>query len=159
METLERFISEVKFFDGFPEEFTHIIVGCASNMVVKKGEYFFHESDEAHRFFAVREGIVAIEVKCPGHGSITMQTVDAGEVFGWSWLFEPHIWRYSARAQQDTRAFAFDGECLRKKIENNHHLGFELTLRFAHVVIDRLASCRMQLLDVCKKPENMIFAE
>ena len=159
METLERFISELDFFKGFPEKFINLIYGCASNVVLKQGEYFCHEGENVTHFYAVRSGKVAIDIPYPGRGNITIQTIGPGEVFGWGWLFHPYQSRFSARVQSDVRAFAFDGTCLRNKLEENHHLGYELIQRFAYVIIDRLEASRRQLIDVCTQPENMIFAE
>ena len=43
---------------------------------------------------------------------------------------------------------AFDGACLRGKVEQDHELGYLLMKRFAANVVDRLQATRMQLLDV-----------
>ncbi len=46
------------------------------------------------------------------------------------------------------RATSFDGACLRGKSESDHELGYELMSRFAQVMIERLQSTRLRLLDV-----------
>jgi CRP-like cAMP-binding protein len=75
-------------------------------------------------------------------------TLGAGDILGWSWLFPPYRWKFSARTMEETRALAADGKCLREKAERDHDLGYELLKRFAHVVEERLEATRLQLLNV-----------
>jgi CRP-like cAMP-binding protein len=108
----------------------------------------FREGDEANQFFLIREGRVAIEVFSEARGPVTIQTLNAGEILGWSWLVPPYFWRFDARAVDEVRALALDGKCLREKCETDPRLGYELLKRFALVITRRLEATRMQLLDV-----------
>ena len=57
---------------------------------------------------------------------MVIETLDPGEIVGWSWLFPPYVWHFDARAVDDVRAVAFDGACLRGKCEADHGLGYDL---------------------------------
>lgn len=146
--TLEPIIRQHPFFQGLDERYLKLIVGCARNVRFDVDEAIFREGEPADQFYLIREGRVAVQVNVPGRGAITLQTVDAGDVLGWSWLFPPYRWRFSARALQPTRALAFDAQCLRAKCERDHDLGYELVKRFARVVTERLEAARLQLLDL-----------
>ena len=74
--------------------------------------------------------------------------MEAGEVFGWSWLFPPYRWHFDVQALDLTRALVFDGQCLRAKCEADHDLGYALMQRFAQVIVQRLQATRLQLLDL-----------
>jgi hypothetical protein len=63
-------------------------------------------------------------------------------------LFPPYRWLFDARALSRVRATAVDGACLRGKCEDDPVLGYDLMSRFAQVIIDRLQSTRLRLLDV-----------
>jgi hypothetical protein len=91
---------------------------------------------------------VQLEIFAPGRGAVTIQTVDEGDVVGWSWLFPPFRWHFDARALDSVRAVAFDGACLRDKCDDDHSLGYELLRRFSPVMLARLQATRLQLLDV-----------
>ena len=91
---------------------------------------------------------MALRIHSERRGPLTILTLGAGDILGWSWLFPPYRWKFSARAIEDTRAFAADGKCLREKAERDHDLGYELLKRFAHVVEERLEATRLQLLNV-----------
>ena len=77
-----------------------------------------------------------------------IETIESGEVIGWSWLFEPYRWHFDARALTDVRATAFDGACLRGQGVTDPALGYELMSRFAQVLIERLQWTRLRLLDL-----------
>ena len=124
------------------------IAGCATNVRFKAEEFLYREGDEANNFFVLREGKVAIEAFSPKRGAITIQTLTAGDVLGWSWLFPPYHTHFGARAIEPTRAICLDGKCLRNKCEQDHDLGYELMKRFSEVMIQRLQATRLQLLDI-----------
>jgi CRP-like cAMP-binding protein len=146
--TLEPIIRKHPFFQGLDEPYLKLIIGCARNVRFDLDKAIFREGEPADRFYLIREGLVAVQVNVPGRGAMTLQTVGAGEVLGWSWLFAPYRWRFSARALQPTRALAFDGKCLRAKCERDHDLGYELLKRFSRTVTERLEATRLQLLDL-----------
>jgi CRP-like cAMP-binding protein len=148
METLESILSEHPFLRGLDAPHLELITGCASNVRFNKGDFIFREEEEADRFFLIRHGLVALDVFVPERGSVTIDTIQEGEVLGWSWLFPPYRWHFDARALQLTRAVAFDGKCLRDKCDRDHDLGYEMVRRFAEVIMQRLQSARLQLLDL-----------
>lgn len=148
MRTLETILAEHPFFRGLPERHLKVIVGCASNVSFEEGETIFREGEEANCFYLIRQGRVALEVYAAGIGTITIQTLDAGDILGWSWLVPPYRWHFDARVVEPVRAIALDGECLRRKCEDDHDLGYELLKRFAEIITQRLQATRLQLLDV-----------
>jgi CRP-like cAMP-binding protein len=147
-QNLELIVREQPFFHGLDERHIKLIAGCAKNVRFDGGKVLFRESDAANQFFLIREGQVAIEVMVPQRGINTIQTVQEGEVVGWSWLFAPYRWHFGARTQRPTRALAFDGKCLRAKCERDHDLGYELFKRFSHLMSARLEATVLQLLDL-----------
>lgn len=148
MNTLEPILAEHPFFRGLEPRYLSIVAGCASNARFAAGEFIAREGQEADRFFLVRAGRVALEIFVPNKGAVTVQTLEEGDILGWSWLIPPYRWRFDARAAELTRAIALDGKCLRTKCEQDHDLGYELLKRFADIVGQRLESTRLQLLDL-----------
>ena len=148
METIEGTLQGVPLFEGLTPDELALIAGCGSNVRFREGDLLFREGDDASTFYLVRHGSVALEMFVPGRGPVTIETLDAGEVVGWSWLFPPHRWHFDARALSLVRATSFDGACLRGKCEGDPRLGYDLMSRFAQVMIDRLQWTRLRLLDV-----------
>lgn len=148
MENLEKILSDHPFFKDMKSEYLSLIVGCASNVRFNEDEIIFSEGEEANKFYVIREGVVALDIHDPGSGRITIDTLEDGEILGWSWLVPPYYWRFDARVIMRTRAIALDGECLRNKCEADHNLGYELLKRFSLIMEQRLQATRLQLLDV-----------
>lgn len=148
METLEQTLAEHPFFHGLEPRYLQLAVGCASNVRFDAGEFILREGEEANHFFLIRHGKVSLEVFAPNRGSLAIQTLEEGDILGWSWLIPPYQWRFDARAVELTRAIALDGKCLRAKCEEDHDLGYELLKRFTAILGRRLDATRFQLLDL-----------
>lgn len=148
METLERIIAEHPFFEGLDSCYSELLTGCASNVRFAAATYLFKEGEEANQFYLIRAGKVALEMFTPYSRPLTVETLEQGDVLGWSWLVPPYIWNFHARALQETRAIALDGKCLRAKCEQDHDLGYEVLKRFSQLMVRRLHATRYQLLDV-----------
>ena len=148
IQTFEKVLAEHPFFAGMAEPHLDTVTGCVANEVFKPGEFIFREGQQADHFYLIREGRVAVEVFVPNRGPVTIETVEGGEVLGWSWLFSTYKARFDARALNSVRALSLDGACLRTKCEKDPTLGYELLKRFTEVVVSRLEATRMQLLDL-----------
>lgn len=148
---LESMLEDIPLFEGLGSEALTLLAGCAGNVRFDEGASLIQRGDPADVFYLIRHGSVALETYVPGRGSVMIETLEAGEVLGWSWLFPPYRWHLDARALTLVRATGFDGACLRGKCENDPALGYELMSRFAQVLIDRLQWTRLRLLDVYGK--------
>ncbi|MBF0248842.1 MAG: cyclic nucleotide-binding domain-containing protein, partial [Alphaproteobacteria bacterium] len=152
VEGLDKLLAEHPFFDGMNEDMRKTLSGCARNERFGPGEFVAHEGDPADRFYFVRAGAIALEFHVPGCNPIVLETLHGGEVFGWSWLVPPYAWTYDIRVLELTRLISLDGACLRKKLNKDHELGFELYSRFVPVMAKRLSSARLQLSEMDGRP-------
>ena len=148
MEGYETLLSEQHFLNGIEEKHLEAIADCACYVRFRKGEFLFHEGEYARRFYIISSGKVALETFAPERGPLIIETIEDGDVLGWSWLFEPYRWHFDAVAQTDITAVAFDALCLRGKCDADHDLGYELVKRFSQVIMERLQATRLALLDV-----------
>ena len=148
MRRLDEVLRDVPFFAGMSEEQLALIAGCGAHTSFAAGDVLFREGDAADAFYVVRHGTVAIDLHSPTRGALTVETIESGEVIGWSWLIPPHRWHFDARAITPVRATVFDGACLRGKCDDDPALGYDLMKRFAQVFVERLQWTRLRLLDV-----------
>ena len=148
METMEELLGGHRFFSGLDADALRLMVSCASNVHFAAGEYLFCEGEAASRFYVLREGRVALEIHSPSRGPVIIDTMDEGEVLGWSWLIPPYRYFGDARAVTPVRATALDGACLRGKCEADAQLGYQLLKRVTAVMYQRLESARVRLLDL-----------
>ena len=148
MRTLEDILAATPLFAGMSDARLSLVAGCGTNVAFAAEDVLFHERGQADTFYVLRQGRVALELHSPTRGPVTIETLDAGEVLGWSWLFPPYQWHFGARALTPVRATAFDGACPRRKCDEDPALGYELVTRFAQVILERLQWTRLRLLDV-----------
>ena len=112
------------------------------------GTRLFEEGQRADRFWLVREGRVDLQTQIPGRGGVVLDSLGRGAVLGWSWLFPPYRWHFSASAGEVTSAIEFDAAAVREQCQREPALGFQLAIRFTEVVVDRLQSTRLRLVDM-----------
>ena len=148
MQTIDQLLRDSPVFAGIDDERLAFIAGCASNVTFDGDHRLFHEGDPADTFYLVRHGTVALETFVATRGPMLIETLEPGEIVGWSWLFPPYRWHFDARTLTPVRATVFDGACLREKCETDPQLGYLLMTRFAQVLIDRLQWTRFRLLDL-----------
>jgi len=147
-----QLLAEHPFFAGLDEDVLALLVGCAENAHFRAGEMLFRSGTPADRFFVVRSGRVALELVAPGRAPLVVETADAGEVVGWSWLVPPYQWFCDGQAVEETSVVALDGACLRAKCATDPGFGFQLLSRVSHVMYDRLQATRVRLLDLYGTP-------
>ena len=148
MQTMEEVLGSQPFFAGLNAGAMRLIAGCASNVHFAEGEFLFEEGHEADQFWVIRRGRVAMQMESPGQGAIVTDTMDEGEVVGWSWLVPPYRFFADGRAVTPVSATALDGACLRGKCEADPELGYQLLKRVTSVMYQRLQSTRIRLLDL-----------
>ena len=148
MRTIDTLLEDVPIFQGMSPDAIDLLAGCATNIRFADDEMLFREGDDADVFYVIRHGRVALEPFVPTRGAVTIETVDPGEVVGWSWLFAPYRWHFDAKALGLVRATRFDAACLREKCERDPAFGYDLILRFTQVLIERLQWTRLRLLDL-----------
>jgi CRP-like cAMP-binding protein len=148
MHGIENLLADVPVFADLGARELETVAGCGRNVRFDAGQQLFREGDAADVFYVVRHGSVAVETFVPARGPMMIETIEAGEVIGWSWLFPPYRWHFDARALTQVRATSFDGACLRGKCDADPALGYTLMSRFAQVLIERLQWTRLRLLDL-----------
>jgi CRP/FNR family cyclic AMP-dependent transcriptional regulator len=148
VQTIEQLLAEAKAFNGMESGHLELIAGCAQNKTFREGEYLMREGELANSFYVVRLGRVALEIFVPQRGGVVIETVEGGDLVGWSWLMPPYKVHLDARAVGDVHVVAFDAACLRGKADEDPELGYELMRRFIPVIVERLQATRVRMLDV-----------
>jgi CRP/FNR family transcriptional regulator, cyclic AMP receptor protein len=144
----ENVISKHPFFEGMSVHHVRLLCDCSMPMNFATGEWIFREGDIANRFYLIQKGKVALEAYVQLKGHTCIQLLGAGDVLGWSWLFPPYIWHFSARALEPIDAIFIYGTPLREQCESDHDLGYELMKRMAELMMKRLQATRWQLLGI-----------
>jgi CRP-like cAMP-binding protein len=138
------------FLSGLTQRHLHLLATGVRAVRFAVGEHLGREGQPADTFYLIQTGHVTIGIHTPDRGVVVVHTVGAGHALGWSWLVEPHRWRFDCRAIDAVDSLAFDAQWLRERCEQDHELGYYLLNRFVEMIGSRLASTRLQLLDVLR---------
>jgi len=125
-----------------------LLADCAMAVRFEPGQLIFREGELANRFYLIETGRVILESSARFGDPVVIDKVGAGDLLGWSWMFPPHVWHFTARAVERTNAIFFYGTILREYCERDHSLGYELFKRMSAVMIKRLQAAREKMLAI-----------
>jgi len=129
-----------------------LLTDCAVARHFNTGETILREGEFANGFYLIETGKVALESETGFGESILIQTLSPGDLLGWSWMFPPYVWQFTARAVEPTSALFFYAAILREYCEKDHSLGYELLKRISAVMVKRLQAAHDQMLSLYSKP-------
>ncbi len=155
---LAEAIAAHRFVAGMKPEHLKKLLAVAMFKQFERHEIVFREGEPANRFYLICRGKIALQSRGYGEPAPLVQFVGEDEVLGWSWLFPPYYWHFTARAVEPTCAIFFYGTRLRDQSDADPAFGYELMRRVAAVVTKRLQISRVQLLqlqqDLCSKASS-----
>ena len=147
MESMRDLLATQPFLAGLSPAYLDKLVPWSKKSVFPLGARIFEEGRQAQQFWLIRNGRVSLETQGSDQRPMVVESLGRGAVLGWSWLFPPYRWHFSASAGEVTSVIEFDAAGVRELCQRDPALGFQLAIRFTEVVADRLQSTRMRLLD------------
>ena len=145
------------FLAGMNSSHLALLTDCAMVVHFKPGELIFREGEFANRFYLIESGAVVLESSGGSGNWVVVDKVCAGNLLGWSWMFPPYVWHFTARAIEPTTAIFFYGTILREYCERDHSLGYELFKRMSAVMIKRLQAARQKMLAIDSDPSRLLL--
>lgn len=134
------------FLKGMEPHHLAVLSESAEPVRFEAGQTIFRTGEHATGFYLIESGAVVIETTKHSQTPVAIDTVAAGEALGWSWLFEPYVWEFDARAVEPTTALFFSKENMWRHHEEDLTLGHELFKRTSRVMVRRLHAARGQSL-------------
>ncbi|MGX1267549.1 Crp/Fnr family transcriptional regulator [Streptomyces phaeoluteigriseus] len=131
-----------------PLEQRELLMRNAREVSFDAGTRLFEEGRHADRFWIVRTGTVALDLRVPGSRAAVVESLGHGELVGWSWHFPPHLWQLGAEAATPVRAYEFDANAVRAMCAVDPEFGRAIAVWVGRVVAHRLQSARVRLLDL-----------
>jgi CRP/FNR family cyclic AMP-dependent transcriptional regulator len=136
------------FLAGMSRAQLALLTDCAMATHFKKGQTILHEGEFANRFYLIESGKIVLESLDASGKPLVIETISSGDLLGWSWMFPPYTWQFTARAVEPTAAIFFYGTILREYCEKEHSLGYELLKRMSAVMVKRLQAARKTMVDL-----------
>src|SRR5438552_17133714 len=143
------------FLVGMNKRQLALLTDCASAVQFKKGKGIFREGEIANWFCLIETGKVVLESNEQPGEHVIVDTIGAGDLLGWSWMFPPYVWHFTARAVEPTTAIFFYGTILREYCEKDHSLGYELLKRMTAVMNRRMQAARAKMLAIHHRGDTL----
>src|SRR5262245_13776724 len=134
------------FLAGMNRPQLALLTDFAMAINFKKKQTIFREGEMANRFYLIETGKVVLESSERLGNPVMIDTISSGDLLGWSWMFPPYTWQFTARTIEPTTAIFFYGTILREFCEKDHSLGYELLKRMSAVMVKRLQAARKNML-------------
>ena len=148
VEPLSTRIALHPFLAGMDHTQLTLLTDCAVTRNFNTHQVILREGEFANGFYLIETGKVALESETGFGESIPIQILGAGDLLGWSWMFPPYVWQFTARAIEPTAALFFYAAILRGYCEKDHSLGYELLKRISAVMVTRLQAAHDQMLSI-----------
>jgi CRP-like cAMP-binding protein len=107
----------------------------------------FEAGGTADRFWVIRSGAVSLDQRVTSVQRVTVASLGAGDLLGWSWLFPPYQWDFGAEAFSPVRAYEFEAQPVLKLCEEDPALGLSLVRIVAEILAHRLETTRGKLME------------
>ena len=148
LEPLSTRVAFHPFLAGINRTQLTLLTDCAVARHFEADQTILREGEFANGFYLIETGKVALESDTGTGESILIQTIGAGDLLGWSWMFPPYVWQFTARAVEPTTALFFYATILREYCEKDHSLGYELLKRISSVMVTRLQAAHDQIVSL-----------
>jgi len=134
------------FLHGMSSRHLEALAETATDVVFPAGHRILTEGGYADRLWLIRSGSVTLDTLVSGQGRVVIETIGMGGLLGWSWLFSPYQWAFGAVCASPVDAFELDAAAVRNRCAADPALGYDLTVRTARVLADRLRVTRTRLV-------------
>ena len=128
------------------------IAMISSEIMKNKGDWLFHEDEEAAKLYLVLDGAVALTLyvylKGSGQHLSSSHSIGKGEIIGWSSIIPPHQYKVGAMAVKASRLLEIDALPLRQLLDDNPEYGYHFLRQIAEVVSERYMLINIQILSL-----------
>ena len=112
------------------------------------GERLLREGEEISELGVLVSGRVALNQHVAGRGTVTLMTVEPGDIFGQSALVAPYRATSTVISLEAIHVIAIDAAALRERVRFDSELSAGIYPKIAEALARRLDATRSQLLDL-----------
>ena len=136
-----------KLLNALPPPQRQRLMALAREVSFPEDARIFEAGGRADRFWVIRSGAVSLDQQVASVQRVTVASLGAGDLLGWSWLFPPYQWDFGAEAFSPVRAYEFEAQPVLKLCEEDPALGLTLVRIVAEILAHRLETTRVRLMD------------
>ncbi|MFE0255824.1 cyclic nucleotide-binding domain-containing protein [Streptomyces sp. NPDC059010] len=137
----------IKLLTALPPPQRERLMSLAREVSFAEDARIFEAGGTADRFWVIRSGAVSLDQKVTALQRVTVASLGAGDLLGWSWLFPPYRWDFGAEAFSPVRAYEFEAAAVLRVCEEDTRLGLSLVRHVAEILAHRLEMTRGKLME------------
>ncbi|MEV6663918.1 cyclic nucleotide-binding domain-containing protein [Streptomyces nigra] len=137
----------IKLLTALPPPQRERLMELARETSFAEDTRIFEAGGTADRFWVIRSGAVTLDQQVSPLQRITVASLGAGDLLGWSWLFPPYRWDFGAEAFSPVRAYEFEAAAVLRLCDEDTALGLTLVRYVAEILAHRLEMTRGQLME------------
>ena len=138
-------LASFSLFDGLSHKQLDLLAPMFWRASLPGGQQVFSQGDPANDIYVLESGEVVLRFFPYDGGSLDIETIRPGGVFGWSAALGRPVYTSAAICVADVRVIATRGSDLRRLMRKDKSLGVLLLDRMSQVVAHRFESFRAQL--------------
>ena len=147
-----QLLRKVSIFEGLTDSQLERIAEICREETHPAGSLIIEEGEPAERLYVLREGRVALEMGVrmwPERRvrQMRVETLNAGQPFGLSTLTDSDLRTMSARAVDRCRSITLGGQDLRRLMDSDPVMGYEINAGLSNVLAERLRYTRLSLTE------------
>ena len=137
----------IKLLTALPPPQRQRLMSLAREVSFPEDARIFEAGGTADRFWVIRSGAVSLDQRVTSLQRVTVASLGAGDLLGWSWMFPPYQWDFGAEAFSPVRAYEFEAEAVLRLCEEDTQLGLSLVRYVAEILAHRLEMTRGKLME------------
>ncbi len=147
-----QLLRKVSIFEGLTDSQLERIAEICREETHPAGSLIIEEGEPAERLYVLREGRVALEMGVrmwPERRvrQMRVETLNAGQPFGLSTLTDSDLRTMSARAVDRCRSITLGEQDLRRLMDSDPVMGYEINAGLSNVLAERLRYTRLSLTE------------
>lgn len=147
MELTIESLKNVRFFDNYTDDQLKIFIDISSIKEFKVKDILFEQYDELKEIYVLLTGCLSLGISLAKEKRIRLGTLEEGQLFSWSAVFNPYISTAWVIATCPTKVMAIDAKKLTHEIDKNCEFGFKTMSKIAQTISRRLSDTRFQLMN------------
>jgi CRP-like cAMP-binding protein len=146
--TLCQSLRRNAFTRGLSDAQVNGLAKLATEVTFEEDEVVLVDGQRSTSFYQVFSGSVVVELSTPRY-TMCIQSLSAGDVFGWSALLDDQDTLFQVRARERTTAIQIDGAALKQRCFEDPSLGTAVLHGLLHVVAGRVKATEMRFAEMC----------
>jgi CRP-like cAMP-binding protein len=140
-------IRRYPYFSGLSIDRINVLAKIAEEIECEPETYFHHEGDEIDKFYIIMDGDISLVTSLPQQDKeVVINTLDSGDVFGWTSLVPPYTAGAGAKATSKCKLIELDSARLRALFEKDYQFGYQIMTKIAQVARERLDAIVIETL-------------